>query len=100
MKAELSKSNAKNKKYKVVIKDGNTKKTINFGEAGASDYTINKDPKRKENYVARHASREDWSDPFTAGYWSRWILWNKPTIEQSLRDLRKRFPSLEIVNKI
>jgi hypothetical protein len=100
MKAELSKSNTKNKKYKVVIKDGNTKKTINFGEAGKSDYTINKDPKRKANYLARHAPRENWTDPFTSGYWSRWILWNKPTIDQSVRDLRERNKSLDIVNKI
>jgi hypothetical protein len=100
MKAELSKSNAKNKKYKVVIKDGDTKKTINFGQAKADDFTTHKDPKRKANYIARHASREDWSDPFTAGFFARWILWNKPTIEASVRDLRKRFPSLEIVNKI
>ena len=100
MKAELSKSNTKNKKYKVVIKDGNTKKTINFGEAGKSDYTINKDPKRKANYLARHAPRENWTDPFTSGYWSRWILWNKPTIDQSVRDLRERNKNLEIVNKI
>jgi hypothetical protein len=100
MKAELSKSNAKNKKYKVVIIDGDTKKTINFGQAGADDFTTHKDPKRKENYIARHASREDWSDPFTAGYWSRWILWNQTTIEASVRDLRKRNKSLEIVNKI
>jgi hypothetical protein len=32
MRAELSKSNIKNKKYKVVVTDGDTKKTINFGE--------------------------------------------------------------------
>ena len=100
MRAELSKSNIKNKKYKVVVTDGDTKKTINFGEARASDYTINKDPKRKANYLARHAPREDWTDPFSAAFFARWILWNKPTIDQSLQDLRKRFPNLEIVNKI
>ena len=100
MRAELSKSNMRNKKYKVVVTNGDTKKTINFGEARASDYTINKDPKRKANYLARHAPRENWTDPFTSGYWSRWILWNKPTIDQSVRDLRERNKSLDIVNKI
>jgi hypothetical protein len=100
MRAELSKSNTKNKKYKVIVTDGDTKKTINFGEARASDYTINKDPKRKANYLARHAPRENWTDPFSAAFFARWILWNKPTIDQSLQDLRKRFPNLEIVNKI
>ena len=100
MKAELSKSNTKNKKYKVLIIDGDTKKTINFGQKGYEDFTTHKDPKRKENYITRHKAREDWSDPFTAGYWSRWILWNEPSIESSVRDLRKRNKSLEIVNKI
>ena len=54
MKAELSKSNAKNKKYKVVIIiDEDKKRTINFWQAGVSDYIINKDSKCKENYIAR-----------------------------------------------
>ena len=100
MRAELSKSNTKNKKYKVIVTDGDTKKTINFGEARASDYTINKDPKRKANYLARHAPRENWTDPFSRGYWAYHILWSEPTIKQSVRKLQKLFPSLEIVNKI
>jgi len=35
----------------------------------------------------------------TAGFYSRWILWNEPSITQSLRDLKKRFPSLDITYK-
>ena len=100
MKAELSKSNVKNKKYKVVLIDGDKKRTINFGDNRYEDYTTHKDPKRKENYITRHEKRENWNDPFTAGYWSRWILWNQPSIEASVRDLRKRYSSLEIINKI
>ena len=100
MKAELSKSNTKNKKYKVVLEKDGKKKTINFGDSRHEDFTTHKDPKRKENYITRHKSREDWSDPFTAGYWSYHILWSEPTIDASVRKLRKRFPSLEIINKI
>jgi hypothetical protein len=100
MKAELSKSNAKNKKYKVVITDGDKKRTIHFGDSRYESYTTHKDPKRKENYIKRHKAREDWSDPFTAGFWSYHILWSQPTIEASVRALRKQHGNLEIVNKI
>ena len=37
-------------------------KTISFGDAKYSDYTINKDPKRKENYINRHKKNEDWNN--------------------------------------
>ena len=72
---------------------GRTKRTY-FGAAGMTDYT--KDSKmtrdaRKKRYLARHSSREDWSDPTTAGALSRWILWNKPTVSASLADFRRRF---------
>ena len=76
------------KKYVATFSDG---KTVSFGAKGYSDYTINKDKNRKELYLVRHASREDWNNPFTAGSLSRWILWNKPTLQASIRDYRSRF---------
>jgi hypothetical protein len=27
----------------------------------------------------------------TAGFWSRWLLWNKPTIKESYDDIKRRF---------
>jgi hypothetical protein len=41
------------KKYKVIVIDEDKKRTINFWQAGVSDYIINKDSKCKENYIAR-----------------------------------------------
>ena len=91
--AELSKSDKSDKKYKVIIERNDKKKTIHFGAKGMSDYTKHKDPKRKENYTARHAKREDWnkSGLDTAGFWSKNLLWNKPTITDSIKDIEKRF---------
>tara|TARA_R110001592_G_scaffold153500_6_gene382001 strand:+ start:910 stop:1215 length:306 start_codon:yes stop_codon:yes gene_type:complete len=66
-------------------------KTTHFGSAGMSDFTINKDKKRKDRYLARHATRENWKAPMTAGALSRWILWNKPTLKGSIMDYKKRF---------
>ena len=83
----ITKSKNKDKKYDARI-DG--KKTVSFGAAGMSDYTKHKDPERKQRYIDRHKKNENWSDPTTAGYLSRWILWAKPTIEESIKDLNKR----------
>ena len=83
----ITKSKNKDKKYDARI-DG--KKTVSFGSAQHSDFTKHKDPERKQRYIDRHKKNENWSDPTTAGYLSRWILWAKPTIEESIKDLNKR----------
>ena len=71
----IQKSTRSGKKY--MVKYNN--RTIHFGSEGMSDYTKHKDPERKERYIKRHQKRENWNDPSTAGFWARWILWNKPT---------------------
>lgn len=79
-------------KYVAVIEqDNGREKTIRFGSFGMSDFTKNKDEERKRRYLERHREREDWNDITTAGAWSRWLLWNKPTIRESLADLKTRF---------
>jgi hypothetical protein len=89
----LSKSDQATKKWKVVLKNTTTNrtKTIHFGNSDYEDYTQHHDSTRKASYLARHQAREDWTDPTTAGFWSRWLLWNKPTLQGSLSDLRKQF---------
>lgn len=92
--AVLSKSSNPLKKYKVVIFSNNIKiKTVQFGAAAYSDYTIHHNGQRKINYLARHRSKENWTKAgvYTAGWWSRWLLWNQPTIKQSIRFIRSRF---------
>ena len=39
-------------------------------------------------------------DPLTARFYSRWILWNKEGIEDSIADLVKRFKNLSIDDKL
>ena len=72
-------------------------KTVHFGGYGYNDYTTyskalgkKEADSKKKNYLLRHKKNEDWSNLLTAGFWSRWILWNKPTIEQSIEDLSKK----------
>ena len=70
---------------------------VKFGAQDYNDYTIyyQIDPKlarqKKAAYLKRHRKYEDWEDPRTAGALSRWILWNKPTIEESIENYIKRF---------
>lgn len=80
------------KKYMAVFEtDAGRSKTVHFGAAGMSDYTKHRDDARKENYLSRHRTTEDWNKPDTAGALSRWILWNKPTIAASIADYKSRF---------
>lgn len=85
----LKKSNKKDKKFMVYV-DG---KTIHFGAAGMSDYTKHKDSDRMKRYENRHQKRENWtkSGIKTAGFWSKWLLWNKPSFEASKKDISRRF---------
>ena len=61
-----------------------------------SDYTKHKNPERKKLYENRHKSRENWNDPLTAGFYAKNILWNKPTITESVKDTNKRFKNISI----
>jgi len=80
-------------KFIAQLEDG---KRIGFGRKGYRDFLLTNDEKLKRNYIARHKVREDWGDKRTAGFWARWILWNKPTIEESIKDVENRF-NLKII---
>ena len=84
------KSEKQGKKY-YIITESNRK--FYFGASGYSDFTIHKDEQRKQRYIDRHKNNENWSKSGidTAGFWSRWLLWNKPTIKESYIDIKRRF---------
>lgn len=85
---------ATNKRHKFFIITDNGRK-IFFGQYGAEDFTIHKDEERKERYIIRHKKREEknWnkSGINTASFWSYFLLWNKPTLEASYKDIKRRF---------
>ena len=89
----ISKSNRKDKKLKAVI---DNKKTIHFGASGYSDYTKHKDDTRKDAYIQRHKKNENWADFKTAGFYAKHILWNKPSILESVKDTNKQFKNIHI----
>jgi hypothetical protein len=93
-KVVITKSD-RDKKFKAVFtsKDGK-KKTLHFGAKGMSDFTKHKDPERKERYLKRHNPKntnENWSIPDTPASLSRWVLWNKPSLDESIKDYKRRF---------
>lgn len=90
---KLSPATAKDKKYKMEFfnKDKKKVKTSQFGQAGASDFTKHGDTARRDRYDNRHKAREDWDDMVSKGALSKWILWNKKTINSSFQDYLKRF---------
>ena len=91
IKAELSKSDKDEKRYKVILKKDDKKKTIHFGYKTGSTYVDHNDNKKKTAWIARHRVREDWTDPYTAGFWAKHLLWNKTTITDSILDIEKRY---------
>ena len=88
MEVIITKSTNKNKKYDAIV-DG---KKISFGAAGASNVTIHKNETRKQEYIARHAKREDWnkSGITTAGYWSKHLLWSKDMLQKPIDDFSRK----------
>ena len=71
---------------------------VHFGATGYEDYTQHGDKERKAAYLARHKAREDWTlqGVTSAGFWARWILWNKPSLASSIADVNRRFKSLSL----
>lgn len=91
-KVEIKKSTRNGKKMMAIFYDSDKKvKTIHFGADGYSDYTIHKDEERRQRYIDRHKSSEDWDNPMTAGTLALYILWNKPTLSASIADYKKKF---------
>jgi hypothetical protein len=73
-------------------------KKVYFGASGYKDFTILSQelPKaeaeeKRLSYQARHLRDLETKDPSRAGYLSYFLLWNKPTLEASIRDYKRMF---------
>lgn len=98
------------KKFRATILSHSTEKTrvVDFGQRGASDYTKHGDYERMVRYLTRHhavfrsssnlenvrSSRERWGIDgiYTAGFWSRWLLWSAPSLNGAKRKIIANFP--------
>jgi hypothetical protein len=70
--------NARNpaKKWRAEFSDG---KAVEFGQAGAPDYTLSKDKAQRDRYRTRHKVDLMTEDPRRAGFLSYYILWGDST---------------------
>lgn len=93
MYVNIKPSTSQSKKMMAIFYDEAKKKikTTHFGAVGYNDYTITNDLQAKMNYLSRHKKKEEWADYMTAGSLSRWILWNKPTLKESINDYMYKF---------
>lgn len=96
----LEKSEKPDKRFKVIV-DG---KTIHFGAGkprGLGTFIDHQQDDIKRAWEARHRVREDWtkSGIKTAGFYSKHLLWNKKTLDDSIKDTEKKF-GLKIIKKI
>ena len=88
----LRRSRNPEKKWDAVFEKDGKEKIVAFGAKGYSDFTKHKNVTRKARYIKRHSGMgEHWSKPDTPGALSRWILWNKPSFRDSVRDFKQRF---------
>ncbi|EOD32411.1 hypothetical protein EMIHUDRAFT_230976 [Emiliania huxleyi CCMP1516] len=95
IRVRLRRPHNRNKKWRIEVID--TGKSVEFGQAGASDFTIHGEPARMVRYLVRHAGNVPDSLKQTggteknivhwgvdnlsravesAGFWSRWLLWH------------------------
>jgi hypothetical protein len=95
----LETSDKTDKKY-VAYQEYASRKRIHFGAIGYEDFTTHKDEERKNRYLSRHEKKENWliDGIMTAGWWSRWILWNKHTVAASIKDAQTRF-NIKIIRR-
>lgn len=103
----LSKSNRKDKKY-MLEADG---KKIHFGAEGMRDYTLINNPSSKfyikdkrerdkvrTSYRNRH-NKDPYKIPLTPASLSWFILWGKPTFNESVKDYSRKI-GVDIINKV
>lgn len=93
MRFKIITSPSAHKKWRAVFSKGQYEEVVDFGAKGMSDYTLNKDLKRKQMFLTRFRKliHEYKDDPFSPMTLSTWILWNKPTLEESIKDFKKHF---------
>lgn len=65
-------------------------KRVGFGSKEYEQYVWHKDIKRRDNYRARH--KNDYlENPLSPGALSWYILWNKPSLKESIKDYKSHF---------
>ena len=96
----IRRSRNPDKKYDAIFQypDGHTK-TTSFGQTGYNDFVkynskfgTDVAKKHKTRYIKRHRGMgETFRNPVKPQTLSRYILWNKPSLRDSIKDFKRRF---------
>jgi hypothetical protein len=92
----IKKSSKKDKKLMATFETNGRTKVIHFGANGMSDFTKHHDRERRARYIKRHSKDLRTGNPARAGYLSMFVLWNKPSLQASIADYKRR---LSVYNK-
>jgi hypothetical protein len=86
---KIQPSTRKDKKLMATFSNG---RTIHFGAKGSKTYLDHRDKEKREAYLARHRVNENWTNPYSPGALSRWILWGDSTsLEANHQAFMRRF---------
>ena len=67
-------------------------KVVHFGAKGSKTYLDHGDKAKREAYLARHRDNENWTNPYSPGALSRWLLWGDSTsLEANHQAFMRRF---------
>ena len=82
-------TNDKNKRFKACFTDGTTTK---FGQSNPTYGTFidHKNKTLRKNYIKRHFKDLNTNDYKRPGYLSMFLLWDKPTLKESITAYNKR----------
>jgi hypothetical protein len=78
-------STRKNKRFMVNV----GQKKIHFGSKNSQTFLEHNDEGKKRNWIKRHTAGnpDKINDIYSPLYWSLNILWNKPTLEESIKSI-------------
>jgi len=77
------------KKFRAEFSDG---KGVEFGQAGADDYTITKDKAQRDRYRARHKVDLLVDNPVSPAFLSWYLLWGESTsLAKNIATYKKAF---------
>ena len=84
----LETSKRKGKRYSITTPQGTQ---IHFGSDIGKTFIDHGDETVKKNWIARHKTNKNFNNMSSGIFWSNNLLWNKPSLVESIKDVEKRF---------
>lgn len=88
----IKKSKEQGKRYDALFVDAKTgrEKRISFGVVGEKDFIALQDPLQRDFYDFKWEKKQNWKDLMSRGALQKYILWNKSSLEKSIKDYKRR----------